>query len=186
MTLAGSRPAVFLDRDGILNELVLRDGAYLSPRRAEDFKIRPGVADAVARLRAWRLPVLVVSNQPDIRRGLMPREALWRMTDALRAAVPIDDLAVCEHDDDDGCDCRKPKPGLLQQLARRWDVDLGQSFMVGDSWRDVAAGRAAGCWTILIGTTEGSAPRPDAVAADLHRAVADIGEALLLRGWHEL
>ena len=186
MTGTQGRPGVFLDRDGILNELVLREGAYVSPRRPEDFRIRPGVAEAVARLRGLRLPLLVVTNQPDVGRGLMPRDALQQMSDLLRAALPIDDLAVCVHDDADGCECRKPKPGLLRELAARWGVDLGQSFMVGDSWRDVGAGRAVGCRTILIASADGDRAQADTVVHNLDQAVADIDEALLLRGWQAI
>jgi D-glycero-D-manno-heptose 1,7-bisphosphate phosphatase len=144
------KAAVFFDRDGVLNELVVRDGIRVSPRTVQDFRL---VADAVAvveRLRGQGLLVFVVTNQPDIARGRMSMGDLDAMTTIRRATVAVDDIAVCTHDDADGCGCRKPLPGLLMSLARTWDVDLGRSFMVGDSWKDVQAGRVAGCFTILV------------------------------------
>jgi D-glycero-D-manno-heptose 1,7-bisphosphate phosphatase len=98
------------------------------------------------------------------------------MSIILRAAVPIDDLAVCPHDDADGCGCRKPKPGMLVELAKRWDVDLEGSYMVGDSWRDVEAGRAAGCRTILVSGAAPAESAPDLVVSDLWAAVLAITE----------
>lgn len=171
---ADSRPAVFLDRDGILNELVERDGAPVSPRRPEDFRLRRGAADAVQALRRAGFPVFVVTNQPDLARGHLTAAALEAMSATLRAAAPIDDMAVCPHDDADRCDCRKPKPGMLLDLADRWQVDLGGSFMIGDTWRDVAAGRAAGCRTILVGSVSPTEPAPDLMVPDLHAAVRAI------------
>lgn len=168
------RPAVFLDRDGVLNELVQRDGADVSPRDPGEFRLRPDAAAAVRELRSAGLPVLVVTNQPDIARGRMPVEALERMTAILKSALPVDDVAVCPHDDADACDCRKPNPGLLLDLASRWDVDLQRSYMIGDSWRDVGAGRAAGCRTILIAGADGSRSGADATVPDLRSAVAAV------------
>lgn len=169
---ARSRVAAFLDRDGVLNELVYRGRGAVSPRTIDDFKIRPEAGEAVRTLRLLGLPVLVVSNQPDIARGRMTRAALSEMSAVLRSALSIDDIAVCEHDDCSGCHCRKPAPGLLVQLAESWGVDLKRSFMIGDSWRDVGAGRAAGCYTILIGAPDVRGGMPDVVVGDLMGAVA--------------
>jgi D-glycero-D-manno-heptose 1,7-bisphosphate phosphatase len=169
-----TRSAVFLDRDGILNELVERDGVPVSPRRPEDFRISRGAADAVQALHSVGLPVFVVTNQPDIARGHMTAAALDAMSAMLRATLPIDDLAVCPHDDADRCACRKPKPGMLLALAERWGVDLEGSYMVGDSWRDMAAGRAAGCRTILVRGAGPADTMPDLVVRDLQAAVRAI------------
>ncbi len=174
----GGRAAAFLDRDGVLNELVHRDGGAVSPRTIDDFKIRPGAAEAILALHQLGLPVLVVSNQPDIERGWMTRGALAGMSALLRAMLPIDDIAICEHDDCTGCRCRKPEPGLLVELSERWGVDLKRSFMIGDSWRDVGAGRAAGCYTILVGASDARGGVPDAVVEDLTGAVAAVRRRL--------
>ena len=178
MTGASRRRAVFLDRDGILNALVTRDGLAASPQRATDFKILPGVAEAVARLRSLGYLVFVTSNQPDVARGLLSREDLDQMTAALRAAVPLDEVAVCPHDDADRCTCRKPLPGMLTGLAERWSVDLAASYMVGDSWKDVEAGRAAACRTIYVGPPGQWRSPPDVVAGSLPEAVARIADGV--------
>ena len=145
-----SQRAVFLDRDGVLNELVARDGHWYSPRRFEEFRFIEGTAVAVERLRALGLAVFVVTNQPDIARGLMDSSELDRMTDEVQRKLAPDAVLVCPHDDSDRCLCRKPLPGMLTTLAERWQIDMGASFMVGDSPKDMAAGRAAGCRTIFI------------------------------------
>ncbi|MGQ0813383.1 MAG: HAD-IIIA family hydrolase [Gemmatimonadota bacterium] len=146
-----AKRAVFLDRDGVLNHLVLRDGKPVSPRVLEDFAIVEDAAASLGRLKSAGFRVFVVTNQPDVARGAMPAATLDAMLERLRAKVPLDDIAVCIHDDIDACECRKPKAGLLRELAARWHVDLGRSIMVGDTWRDVQAGRAARCTTVLVG-----------------------------------
>jgi D-glycero-D-manno-heptose 1,7-bisphosphate phosphatase len=146
------RVAVFLDRDGVLNEIVQRDGRVESPRSMDEFRLAADASSSVARLRAAGMPAFVVTNQPDIARGLLPESVLTVMMGQLRDIVGVDDVAVCPHQDGDDCTCRKPRPGLLRDLADRWGVDLTRSFMVGDTWRDMGAGRAAGCTTVLLRT----------------------------------
>jgi D-glycero-D-manno-heptose 1,7-bisphosphate phosphatase len=161
--------AVFLDRDGVLNALVVRDGIAVSPRVLEDFAIVPDARASVARLKDAGFRVFVITNQPDIARGLMSNAVLDEMLCALRAEVPLDDIAVCTHDDADGCSCRKPRAGMLHTLAQRWQVDLRNSVVVGDSWRDMHAGRAASCKTVLLGAGKDEAA--DYSAASLGDAV---------------
>jgi D-glycero-D-manno-heptose 1,7-bisphosphate phosphatase len=161
---------VFLDRDGILNDLVMRDGAAVSPRRVQDFRIRAGAPNAVQSLRAVGARILVATNQPDVARGFLPWGELARMTEILTRALAVDDVGICPHDDLDGCDCRKPKPGLLLAMAERWCVHLGQSVVIGDSWKDVEAGRRAGCRTILV-TSEVTSVGADHVVRNLADAV---------------
>lgn len=142
--------AVFLDRDGVLNVATVVDGRPFAPRDLHDFQIVPGAPDALARLRAAGFRLIVVTNQPDVARGSMTREALDAMHDVLRARLPIDDIRVCPHDRGDGCACRKPRPGMLFDAARDHGIELTASFLIGDRWRDVDAGRRAGCRTVLI------------------------------------
>jgi D-glycero-D-manno-heptose 1,7-bisphosphate phosphatase len=144
------KPAVFLDRDGVVNQLVYRDGKAVSPRSIEAFVFVSGIQAAVKRLKAAGFPVFIVTNQPDIARGKMAAIALDQMTERIYQTLPIDDLRVCPHDDCDDCTCRKPRPGMLLDLAARWQVNLSRSFIVGDSWKDIQAGKQAGCRTILI------------------------------------
>ena len=183
------RRALFLDRDGVLNALVQRDGRWLSPLHFSDFALLPGVARAVRALRQAGLVALVVTNQPELTRGRLYPSELERMHAALARAIELDGIYVCPHRDADHCRCRKPLPGLLLAAARQWRVSLRASFLVGDSPKDIAAGRAAGCRTILIGPKPAARPlraaatgapakprsaKPDARAADLPRAAAGI------------
>ncbi len=142
--------AVFFDRDGVLNYTVDRDGQPGSPRSLAEFVLYEGLDRIGQRLRDAGYRLFVVTNQPDITRGLLERAPLDQMHALLLQAIDIDEIAVCWHDDGDRCDCRKPLPGMLITLARTWGIDLGRSFMVGDSWRDAGAGAAAGCTTILL------------------------------------
>ncbi|HUK22884.1 MAG TPA: HAD-IIIA family hydrolase [Gemmatimonadales bacterium] len=166
------RAAVFLDRDGVLNDVPsVENGIPMSPRRVSEFRVAAGTRAAVERLRQRGLPVFVASNQPDLARGKMDPDESARMIAVLRQAIPLDDVAVCPHDDADGCDCRKPKPGLLIQVAERWGVDLSRSFMVGDSWKDLEAGRRAGCHTILLRRDYNATAQADTVVGTLDEAV---------------
>jgi D-glycero-D-manno-heptose 1,7-bisphosphate phosphatase len=168
------RPAIFLDRDGVLNEVVWRDGAPVSPRRASEFRVAAGAGEAVRRLKAAGWLVFVVTNQPDLARGTLAQGEHERMLELLAGAVPVDDVAVCPHDDADACGCRKPKPGMLEALAARHGVALGRSVVVGDSWKDVEAGRRAGCRTILLRRAYNDGVEADRVVDTLAAAVDEI------------
>jgi len=175
---AGTGRAVFFDRDGVLNDLVIRGGVGVSPRRLDDFRLREGAVPAVTRLRSLGLQIFVTTNQPDIARGLMDPQDLEAMTRIVQASFPVDEVLVCPHDDDDGCACRKPKPGMLLELAARWGLSLRESFLVGDSWKDIEAGRRAGCVTILVSRGATLTDGANAVVPDL-AAAADAIEAHL-------
>lgn len=164
--------AVFLDRDGTLNKLVIRDGQRVSPRALEEFELLPGVASAVCALRKSGLLVIVVTNQPDIRRGLLASAVLDEMHAQLRQELAVNAIYTCPHDDRDSCPCRKPKPGLLLQAAQEWSISLRSSYVVGDSWKDIQAGEAAECATCLLAApgTNPAACTPGFVASDLPAA----------------
>jgi D-glycero-D-manno-heptose 1,7-bisphosphate phosphatase len=155
------RQAVFLDRDGVLNETSRVDGVPVPPRTIKEFRLIDGVIDAVDRLRAAGFLLIVVTNQPDVARGEQTVAVIEAMHEKLRSELSIDDIFTCFHDDADACECRKPKPGMLTNAIRRYGIDASRSFMVGDRWRDVTAGRLAGCTTILVGP-DWEAPLPDA------------------------
>lgn len=175
------RPAVFLDRDGVLNEAILREGRPHPPATPDDVVLRPGVPDACARLRAEGFLLLMVTNQPDIARGTTTRAAVDAINDRLVADLGLDAALVCPHDDADGCACRKPAPGLLLDGADRFDVDLSASLMVGDRWRDIAAGEAAGVRTVWVRSTyrEEAPTRPDHVIDGLDELVPLALDALV-------
>ena len=163
-------PAVFLDRDGVINRATVRDGHPYGPRRPEDLEVLPGVPDALVRLKAAGFALIVVTNQPDIARGNLSYSALLTMHERLTAVLPLDEVRVCCHDDADGCDCRKPKAGMLTRPPL---YDLGRSVMVGDRWRDIEAGRRAGCRaTVLIdyGYDEALTAEPDVRLGSLSEA----------------
>ena len=166
------RRAVFLDRDGVLNRLVSRNGKRVSPRRVSHFHLFPGIGAVVNELRQAGLLAVVVTNQPDVARGFMTAAELERMHDRLRAAATLDAIYACVHDDRHQCACRKPKPGLVLDAARELGINVPQSFLVGDSWKDIEAGKAAGCRTILVESDSHryDGPEPDARVADLAAA----------------
>lgn len=147
--------AVFLDRDGVINFNEVRDGKPYAPRTLKEFAILPGVREAIEAFRAAGYLVIVATNQPDI-----PPQVFEAMHAELRKKLPVDDIKVCPHRDADQCDCRKPKPGMLLEAARERNIALEQSWMIGDRWRDVDAGKAAGCRTIFIDYNYPGEPRP--------------------------
>jgi len=144
------RRAVFVDRDGVLNTAVVRNGRPHPPASAADLKLLPGVRERVAELKGLGFLVVCVTNQPDVARGTSTRAAVDQINERVRAEMQLDDMLVCYHDDRDGCGCRKPRPGLLLEAATRLGIDLARSFMIGDRWKDMACGAAAGCSTVFV------------------------------------
>ena len=144
------RPAVFLDRDGVLCRSTVINGKAYAPRRLKDFKLMPYAGESVRKLQDFGYLVIVVTNQPDIGCGRISADAVAAMHRHLRAETAIDDIFICPHPQDDACDCRKPRPGMLLEAARKHHISLGESFMVGDRHSDVEAGHHAGCRTIFI------------------------------------
>lgn len=168
-------PAVFLDRDGVLNRVVMREGVVASPRTLEEFVFLPEAAAFCARLKERGFLLVVATNQPDVGRGLMDESELEVMHAVLRAALPVDAVESCTSGDDSD-PRRKPNPGMLLDAAARLNIDLAASCFVGDGAKDMRAGRAAGVRTLLLRTEyNGSAEEwADAVAASLDEAAAII------------
>jgi D-glycero-D-manno-heptose 1,7-bisphosphate phosphatase len=142
--------AVFFDRDGVLNEAVVRDGVPHPPESIDDVRIVAGASDAVRDVREAGWLAIVVTNQPDIARGSTTLERVEAINAAIAGQLGIDAVYMCPHDDADACECRKPKPGLLFEAARERGIDLARSVLVGDRAKDIASGRAAGCVTIFL------------------------------------
>jgi len=147
--LPGPR-AVFLDRDGVINQAILRDGKPHPPSGVSELEIVEGAAGALRDLKQAGFLLIVVTNQPDIARGKLDRAAVDAIHQALCETLPLDDFFICAHDDSDHCDCRKPLPGLLLRAAEKYHIDMPRSFIIGDRWRDVDAGARAGCATVWI------------------------------------
>jgi D-glycero-D-manno-heptose 1,7-bisphosphate phosphatase len=163
--------AVFLDRDGVLVKERVVDGDALAPLRLEDFFIVDDAGAQIERLHHAGFRCVVFTNQPEVAKGLLPPETLAEMHRRLTEATAVDDILVCPHVDSDACACRKPRPGMLLEAARRVAIELDQSYVVGDRWRDIDAGRAVGCYSILIERSYSHCSTADACVADLASAV---------------
>ena len=139
--------AVFLDRDGVLNEPIVRDGRPYPPASPAELVIVGGAREALDRLKAADYRLVVVTNQPDVATGAQRRDVVEAINAALAAALPLDEVRVCYHDDRAACECRKPATGLLLQDPAH---DLPRSVIVGDRWRDVEAGARAGVGACVL------------------------------------
>ena len=144
------RRAVFLDRDGVINRALVRDGKPYPPANLAEMEILPGVLEALVALHDAGFMLIVVTNQPDVARGTIPMGVVEEINNHLAMRLPIDEFRTCYHDSGDGCDCRKPLPGALLAAAMQHEIDLSKSSMVGDRWRDTEAGQGAGCKTFFI------------------------------------
>ena len=175
-----SFPAVFFDRDGVLNEPVIREGRPFPPGRLEEVRVLPGVRQACRELSAAGLKLVCVSNQPDIARGTQDPEIVSAINRYLRELLALDEVVTCPHDDADECGCRKPLPGMLLEAAGRLSLDLSRSVTVGDRWRDIDAGRAAGTLTVFVdrGYHERSPEGQDLTVREVKEAVEWIIEKL--------
>lgn len=173
-----TRRAVFLDRDGVINRSIVREGKPYPPQTMDELEILPGVPDALLRLREAGYLLIVVTNQPDVARGTQSREAVEAMHTALKEQLALNKIVACYHDNREACACRKPAPGMLLDAAAEYGIDLATSFMVGDRWRDIEAGERAGCTTIFIDYhyDEALTSAPDHVVDSLSEAAAWILE----------
>jgi D-glycero-D-manno-heptose 1,7-bisphosphate phosphatase len=169
---AALRRAVFLDRDGVINRPVIREGNPYPPRSMAEFEILDGVAEACELLKKSGRLLVVATNQPDVGRGTLALEEVERIHEAMCRELPIDRVEVCYDGGDGDSPDRKPAPGMLRRAALELGIDLKNSFMVGDRWRDIDCGYAAGCRTIFIdwGYDEKLRHTPDWRAGDLLEA----------------
>ena len=168
-----SHKVIFLDRDGVLNALVERDGKMVSPRLFKDFQILNGVSEAIETLRQQNYELVVVTNQPDISRGLMLQDELDQMTQAV-LALGVHQVLICPHSDEDACLCRKPKPGLLTQYLESLDSKPTELWMIGDREVDVEAGSKIGAGVIRIRNYPGQATNADFTCSSLVEAICVI------------
>jgi D-glycero-D-manno-heptose 1,7-bisphosphate phosphatase len=166
--------AVFLDRDGVLNQVILKNGKPYPPANLEELVIPEEVLPALQILKSLHYLLIVVTNQPDVARGTISLSIVQNINTKLLKLLPLDDVRVCYHDDSDGCTCRKPAAGLLLQAALDHDIDLEKSFMIGDRWKDVEAGQRAACKTVWLDNQyEENEPKraPDYTTNSLMQAV---------------
>ena len=182
--MSANRPTVFLDRDGVLNEVVVVDGSPTSPRTVDELDVVADARELLAALRNAGYTLIVVTNQPDIARGSVTARAVQDIHDELEAVLPIQAIYCCPHDSGDRCACRKPAPGMLHSAERDHSLDLERSWLIGDRWVDIGAARAAGVRAVLIdnpwswdATSSGAPPpdlAPDVRVRDLREAVATV------------
>ncbi len=167
--------AVFLDRDGVLNEAVVRDGRPYPPDSLQTLRLCDGVAEGLSALHGAGYRLIVVTNQPDVARGTQRRSVVEEINQSLARRLGLTAVYACYHDNGDECACRKPRAGMLTRAAEEHGIDLRRSYMVGDRWGDVAAGAAAGCETLLNDMPYSQCHRctPDHKVADLAEA-ADV------------
>jgi len=170
------RPAIFLDRDGVLNHSDVRNGKPYAPTKFEDFKILSGTLEALNSLKKSGFSLVVITNQPDVGNGNVKKEIVAQMNADLISKLPIDVVKVCYHAQTEGCTCRKPEPGLILEAAAEIQLDLSKSYMIGDRWSDISAGKKAGCKTVLIdyNYSEKLVDQPDYKTASLTTAVDSI------------
>ncbi len=166
-------PAVFLDRDGVINRAVIQNGRPYPPQTLDEVEILPGAIWLCEHLAGKGYLLIGVTNQPDVARGHQSVETVEAINGWILARLPIKDIFVCYHDDKDNCACRKPKPGLILCAASSYHVDISSSWMVGDRWKDIAAGAAAGLRTVFVDYDYDEAykgPRADYVVTDVAQA----------------
>jgi len=175
-----ARRAVFLDRDGVLNRPVVRNGRSYPPSSVEDFELYDDVSDGCARLKAAEFLLVVITNQPDVGRGMQSREAVEAMHVKMQSALPLlDRIEVCYHAGEryaEPCYCRKPRPGMILRAAAELKIDLCASYVIGDRWRDIDCARAAGCRAIFIDHqyAESLRQKPDLTVRTFSEAVAAV------------
>ena len=145
-----NRKAIFLDRDGTLNKAYIKNGLPISPSSLNKFKIIKGVKKSINRLKKLNFLCILITNQPDVFRGKISKKTVVKMNSYIKKKIKLDDMFVCYHDNEHNCNCRKPKPGLLVKASKKWKIDLNKSFMIGDRWKDILAGKKVGCKTIFI------------------------------------
>jgi D-glycero-D-manno-heptose 1,7-bisphosphate phosphatase len=171
-TTSSGRRAVFLDRDGVINRSIVRDGKPYPPPSLAEFEFLPGVTEACRLLKEAEFLLIVATNQPDVGRGTQRQAVVEEMHRHMCDILPIDRVEVCYDGGDKPSDFIKPAPGMLLRAARELEIDLARSFMVGDRWRDVDCGIAAGCVTIFIdyGYREQLRGEPDFLVCNLLEA----------------
>jgi D-glycero-D-manno-heptose 1,7-bisphosphate phosphatase len=142
--------AIFLDRDGVINQAVVRQDKPYPPSDLSELVIPDEVRTVLQKLKESGYLLIVVTNQPDVARGLQTKERVEEINRFLLRELPLDDILICYHDTSAHCRCRKPKPGLILQGAQQYHIDLAASYLIGDRWKDIEAGQRAGCRTIFI------------------------------------
>src|SRR4026209_2129371 len=166
------KKAVFIERDGILNEVRHGPRQQITPLTMEEFVLKTERQRHLRRLKEAGFVLIATTNQPGLSRGYQSRHELDRMHDLLRRTFPLDEILGCPHDENDHCPCRKPRPGLLIEAAFKWHLNLDHSFVISDKWQDAEAARTAGCTSLLVKSPWVGRVHHDLVLDDVE-AIAD-------------
>ena len=142
--------AFFFDRDGILNKAIVKRQKPHSPRFPQELKLNYELLQFVKYLKKKNFLIIVVTNQPDVKRGKLTKYSLKIINSIIKKYFLVDEIYVCMHDKNDNCNCRKPKPGLLQKASKKWNIELKKSYIIGDRWKDIEAGVSMNCRTVFI------------------------------------
>ena len=173
------KKAIFLDSDGVLNTAIIKDGKPLAPTTLAELEIPAEVKPALEQLKAANYLLICVTNKPDIERGLMTQAVVNAIYAKICAELPLDDVFICYTENSD---CYKPKPGLLLEAAKKYNIDLAQSFMIGDRWRDIGAGQNAGCKTVWLDRGYTNDPVPNPPADHTAHSLAEAAQWILSKG----
>jgi D-glycero-D-manno-heptose 1,7-bisphosphate phosphatase len=171
--------AVFLDRDGVINNVIFRNGNNLkpiAPWSMKEFSLILGIEEPLLDLSKSGFKLFIVTNQPDIGNGIISKTFVEKVNKIILRDLPIDEIKVCPHVDLNGCNCRKPKSGMITSLAKKWDIDCKKSFMIGDNWKDIESGKNAGATTILLEKHYNTSVKGDYTASNLSQAVEIINQ----------
>lgn len=169
------KTAVFLERDGVLNQCDIVRGHPSVPRLLEEFRIAPEAAQLLAELKSLGLLLIATTNQPGISRGEVRRNEVDLMHTILRRNLPLDDILLCGSDDPSH-PCLKPNPGMLLEAAFKWSLDLDHCFVVSDKWQDAKAAQIAGCTSIMIRSPWIGTDHHDFVVENLAEATRKIAQ----------
>jgi len=170
------RPAIFLDRDGVINNAIIRNNKPYPPANLNDVVFLPGIYEAIKSLQTAGYMIIIITNQPDVAKGIQSKERVEAIHRMIRQKFQVDDIKVCYHIDEDNCCCRKPKPGMILDAAKEHKIDLSRSYMIGDRWRDIEAGKSAGCKTILI---QPEVPYNETIAQGMDATVKSLSQAAI-------
>ncbi|MBF0280865.1 MAG: HAD-IIIA family hydrolase [SAR324 cluster bacterium] len=165
------KKAVLFDRDGVINQSIVRNGKPFPPQTMAEFKWVEKVRETLETLSSIDYLLVIFTNQPDVGRGQQSLQQVGIFHEHIKKTLPVAQIYTCFHDNKDQCECRKPKPGMIFEAQNDWEIDLQQSFVVGDRWRDIDAGNEAGCQTIWLdyGYDEALRSQPDYTIKHLHQ-----------------
>lgn len=168
------RPAVFIERDGVLNLPKVEGKFQIAPRAASELVINQAAIEPLRQLKKAGFLLIATTNQPGISRGYISRREIDLMHSTLKKTFQLNDILMCPHDDADRCPCRKPRPGLFREAAFKWQILLDHSFVISDKWQDAKAAQNAGCTSLIIDSPWNGTGHHDFVVQNCEIAAARI------------